>query len=83
MERYAPPQNADGWTDWLKMNESWQEIECCACGLVHVFQFRVLGGRVEFRASVLSPERVRAREVDRYLPEPVAIHVDLDRRRSQ
>lgn len=35
--------------DWLKAAKS-HYIKCCDCGLTHRFNFRIIKGRIEFRA---------------------------------
>lgn len=42
--------DADGWTDWIQPVRKGYKMRCCDCGLVHVLDFRVSKGRVQFRA---------------------------------
>lgn len=44
-------QNADGWTDWVQPVENGYRYRCCDCGLVHLMDFRIYNGRVQFRAK--------------------------------
>lgn len=41
-----------GFTRWIQPNMKRYMLECCDCGLVHEFQFRVtpISKRVQFRA---------------------------------
>ena len=50
MKRINPPQNKQGWMRWRKLYRE-IEVECCDCGLVHIFQIRVRNGKVEWRAN--------------------------------
>lgn len=45
-----PKTNAAGWTDWIQPVRKGYRMSCCDCGLVHDFDFRVVAGRVRFRA---------------------------------
>ena len=44
-------ETEDGWTDWIKPVGMAHKIACCDCGLIHVIEFRVVKGKVQFRAS--------------------------------
>lgn len=48
MTRVRYEQLYDG--DWLRPKHRGFREQCCNCGLVHVVDFRVVGGVVEFRA---------------------------------
>ncbi len=48
--RIKPPQDSKGWIRWRKLYRE-MEIECCDCGLVHLFQIRVVKGVVQWRAN--------------------------------
>ena len=41
----------DGWTDWIQPVTKGYKMGCCDCGLVHTLDFRVKGGRAQFRVS--------------------------------
>ena len=36
------PKTKDGWTEWVSPIMNGYRLECCDCGLVHEFQFRVV-----------------------------------------
>lgn len=36
--------------EWLRPKRRGYKMQCCDCGLVHRLDFRVRGGRAEFRA---------------------------------
>lgn len=40
-----------GWCDWITPLSEKHKIACCDCGLVHLFEFRVRKGVIEFRAK--------------------------------
>jgi hypothetical protein len=44
--RYTKP----GEGEWLKPVHNGYKLGCCDCGLVHKMDFRVVKGKVEFRA---------------------------------
>ena len=46
MSRYT--QRTDG--EWIDAEAPTHKIRCCDCGLVHVFTFRIVNGRVQFAA---------------------------------
>ena len=35
--------------EWIQPDQNGHRIACCDCGLVHAFDFRIKGKRVEFR----------------------------------
>ena len=41
----------DGWTRWVQPISRGYLMECCDCNLVHRLDFRVIAGRVQFRAQ--------------------------------
>jgi len=44
-------ESGDGdWTYWIRPDAPVHKISCCDCGLVHEFEFRIVDGKVEFRA---------------------------------
>ncbi len=52
MTRYERTvENADGWSDWFSIPLSGWKMRCCDCALVHDFDFRIVKGKLEFRAS--------------------------------
>lgn len=50
----------DGFSRWVKPNMSKYFLECCDCGLVHEFKFRIVDDAVQFRAR--RAERYTARQ---------------------
>lgn len=44
------PVGQDGWTDWIEPAQEYK-ARCCDCGLVHLFQYRVMNGRVQMKAK--------------------------------
>ena len=42
---------ANGWTRWVQPVKRGYLMACCDCGLVHRMDFRVVDGRVQFRAQ--------------------------------
>lgn len=50
MARYQQEQAGDdGWTRWVQPIRKGYKMSCCDCGLVHVVDSRVRGGRVQWR----------------------------------
>jgi len=37
--------------EWIDAAARGHKIQCCDCGLVHDYDFRVVDGRVQFRAK--------------------------------
>jgi len=37
------------WTRWVQPIKKGYRMKCCDCGLVHVVDFRINDGRVQFR----------------------------------
>lgn len=54
--------------DWIQPVPEGYKMACCSCGLVHVVDFRVVKGRVQFRprvdrrATAMKRRHKRARE---------------------
>jgi hypothetical protein len=48
--RIAYLQVTDG--EWIEPTMRGYKDRCCGCGLVHVVHYRVVDGRVQFRAAV-------------------------------
>lgn len=44
-------ERANGWTRWVQPVKRGYLMACCDCGLVHRMDFRVVAGRVQFRAQ--------------------------------
>ena len=36
--------------EWVKPVMEGYKVKCCDCGLVHVFNFRIVDGEIEFQA---------------------------------
>lgn len=47
MSRYASPKAGE----WIQPVRRGYRMACCDCGLVHLVDFRIVGGRVQFRAA--------------------------------
>ena len=45
-KRYYRPQEGE----WVQPVRRGYKMSCCDCGLVHNLDFRIRGGRVQFRA---------------------------------
>lgn len=45
------PVDAEGWTKYIKPIMKGYKIACCDCGLVHKFEFKIIRGRVFYRAA--------------------------------
>lgn len=46
-----PPMADSEWTEWVEFEAlTSQRLRCCDCGLVHEFDFRTDGARLQFRA---------------------------------
>lgn len=60
------PKGKRGFCGWQQPKMSKYMLMCCDCGLVHEFQFRIVGKRVQFRArraeGYTRTERKRRRE---------------------
>lgn len=39
-----------GWSKWIFPNRKRYRTACCDCGLVHEYQYRLVGRHIEFRA---------------------------------
>jgi len=44
-------QGSNGWTRWVQPIRRGYILACCDCHLCHRMQFRIDGGRVQFRAQ--------------------------------
>jgi hypothetical protein len=44
-------EGANGWSRWVQPVKRGYLMACCDCGLVHRMEFRIAGGRVQFRAQ--------------------------------
>lgn len=50
--RYMQHQDRPGgWTEWYTPRRKGYKIRCCDCHLVHVFEFRIKGGKIQIRAK--------------------------------
>ncbi|MCZ7659205.1 MAG: hypothetical protein M5U07_15735 [Xanthobacteraceae bacterium] len=66
--RLAYVQVTEG--DWIEPAMRGFKDRCCGCGLVHVVHYRVVGGRVQFRAAVDARATAAVRRAFRFTPEP-------------
>jgi hypothetical protein len=41
----------DGWSRWVQPIKKGYKMCCCDCGLVHFMDFRIVYGRVQFKAK--------------------------------
>ena len=48
--RIEKETNRQGWTRWVQPYMPQYLMACCDCGLVHEMRFRIVNGRVQFRA---------------------------------
>lgn len=39
----------DGWSRWVQPVRRGYRMQCCDCGLIHLVDFRIELGRVQFR----------------------------------
>ena len=44
-------EGSNGWSRWVQPVKRGYIMACCDCGLVHRMDFRIQGGRVQFRAQ--------------------------------
>lgn len=44
-------QTSTGWTVWIQPKMRMYKMQCCDCGLVHNMQYRMHGGRIQFRVQ--------------------------------
>jgi hypothetical protein len=52
MTRIRPePELRNGWTRWIQPIKRGYLLKCCDCGLVHRMEFRIVAGRVQYRAQ--------------------------------
>lgn len=40
-----------GWSRWIQPVEQGYKMCCCDCGLVHIIDFRIEAGRIQFRLT--------------------------------
>lgn len=45
-----PKDDGTGWTVWVQPVMTGYRMGCCDCGLVHTLDFRIVDGKVQFRA---------------------------------
>jgi hypothetical protein len=43
-------ETENGWTEWIQPIRRGYKMACCDCGLVHVIDFRMRKGQIQFRA---------------------------------
>lgn len=39
----------DGWTRWIQPVRKGYKMQCCNCDLIHIVDFRIKLGRVQFK----------------------------------
>lgn len=44
-------EEKNGWSRWVQPISRGYLMSCCDCGLVHRMNFRVYGGKVQFKAQ--------------------------------
>lgn len=54
-----------GWSNWVFPRRESYKNACCGCGLVHVFQYRMMGRHIEFRVRV---DKRATGQIRRYMP---------------
>lgn len=47
---YCPRPNWLGWIKWQKLHTE-EVLTCCDCGLAHTFQFKLVKGKIYWRAK--------------------------------
>ena len=47
---HAERPKFNGWTRWVQPIVRGYRMTCCDCGLTHIMQFRVMKGKIQFRA---------------------------------
>lgn len=58
---YAETKN--GWSHWRSPIFRGHRCQCCDCGLVHEYDFRIRNGRVEMRSRRDEAETKRVRKL--------------------
>lgn len=66
-KRLKYDQLSDG--EWMAPVRKGFKEQCCGCGLVHVVDYRIADGKIEFRATVDNRATAAARRKFKFTPE--------------
>ena len=55
--------------EWVQPNPKGYRMACCDCGLVHVFDFEIHKGRIQFKARRDNRATAAKRRAKKYVPK--------------
>lgn len=67
MSRRKYDQLVDG--EWMTPVRKGFKEQCCGCGLVHIVDYRLVDGKIQFRATVDNRATAAARRKFKFTPE--------------